>query len=404
MPKLNITHVVPYFVPAWAYGGIPRLAYELAREQARMGHHVAVITTDAMDARSRHPESGRTVSMEDGRMCVRYLRNLSNRHAYDHQLFLPFGLGKALDELAADSNVIHIHGHRHILEVAAARFAAARGIPYVITANGSAPRIERKAAIKGALDAIALDKVLRSANAVIAVCREEIKQYTDRGVTRDKIHIIPNGLDVEAFDNLPRAGAFRAEWSLDDSPIVLYLGKITPRKGLVHLARALNIIRQNRKIRLVIAGNDMGYLPQVRREIMDLDMSGITLFTGLLRGMSKRAAYVDANVTVYPSEYEIFGLVPFESILCGTPVVVSDDCGCGEIIGEANIGETVPYGQPDKLAQAIEGVIDRPEESTGRVERGKAFIRENLAWPKIAADTVELYGKPARVSGEETSE
>jgi glycosyltransferase involved in cell wall biosynthesis len=120
-------------------------------------------------------------------------------------------------------------------------------------------------------------------------------------------------------------------------------------------------------------------------------MSDMSIFTGLLRGAQKKAAYVDANVTIYPSEYEIFGLVPFESILCGTPVVVSDDSGCGEIIGGANIGETVPYGQPELLAQSIARVLDHPEESSEKVKRGIVFIKENLGWPKIAADTVAMY-------------
>jgi len=390
MDKIEVTHIVPYFVPAWAYGGIPRLAYELAREQVRIGHQVNVITTDVLDDLRRHPESGATISI-DGGMKVRYLRNASNRRAYYDQLFIPIGLAKALEEMAATSHIIHIHGHRHILELAAVRFARKHGIPYVITANGTAPRIERKIGIKRFLDAAALDKVIRDASALIAVTHAEVDQYLERGAAREKIHIIPNGIDIDAFETRPQKGDFRKEWGLDNTPMVLYLGKITPRKGLIHLVRAAGHIRRNRKILLVIAGNDMGYLHRVKQEVKDLGMSDVTVFTGLLRGVPKRAAYVDANVTVYPSEYEIFGMVPFESILCGTPVVVSDDSGCGEIIGGAGIGETVPYGKPELLAQAIERVLDNPAESAERINRGIVYIKENLGWPKITADTIALY-------------
>jgi len=391
MRKLNLTHVVPYFVPAWAYGGIPRLAYELCRQLARNGHRVNVITTDALEARSRHPEGGLTVSMEGGRMKVRYMRNISNRGAYRHQLFLPLGIKRALEELAADAEVIHIHGHRHGLETAAASFARKRNIPYIITANGTAPRIERKRGVKLILDGAVFNRVLKNASAVIAVSKAEVEQYLERGVPREKIEIIPNGVDIHAYREIPRKGMFRAEWGLDETPIVLYLGKITPRKGLLPLVRAVDILRKSRPVRLVIAGNDMGFLPRVKAEISALGMGDMITFTGLVRGMEKRALYADADVTVYPSEHEIFGLVPFESILCGTPVVVSDDSGCGEIIGGADIGEVTPYGRPEKLAAAIAGVLDNPDESRDRVERGRQFIRCNLAWPEIASRTEELY-------------
>ncbi len=393
MRKLNVTHVVPYFVPAWAYGGIPRLAYELCRQLARDGHRVNVITTDALQARSRHPEGGLTVGMEGGTMKVRYLRNFSNRGAYRHQLFLPMGMKKALEELAGDAEVIHIHGHRHRLETAAAAFARKRNIPYVITANGTAPRIERKRGIKMALDGVVFNKALKRASAVIAVSNSEVEQYLQRGVSREKINVIPNGLDIEAFASIPEKGKFRSEWHLDDTPIVLYLGKITPRKGLIPLVRAVNILNKSRPVRLVIAGNDMGFLPRVKEEVSANKMDKITTYTGLVRGVEKRALYVDADVTVYPSEHEIFGLVPFESILCGAPVVVSDDCGCGEIIGGADIGEVTPYGEPEKLAAAIASVLDNPEESREKVERGREFIRRNLAWPEIASRTEKLYLK-----------
>lgn len=388
---LNVTHIVPYFVPAWAYGGIPRLAFELAREQARMGHRVNVITTDVFDEKSRHPEAGCTISMEGGALKARYLRNVSNRHAYDHQMFMPIGMKKALDEMAVDADIIHIHGHRHILEVKAEKFARDLGIPYVVTANGTAPRIERKRGIKFLVDVVSMDKILRRAAAVIAVSRAEVEQYLDRGVSKDKIHIIPNGLDADSFKNLPAKGTFRKEWVLDEAPIILYVGKITPRKGLIHLARAAARIIEKRKINFVIAGNDMGFLAEVKKEAGNLGIAARTTYTGLVRGNMKRAAYIDASVTVYPSEFEIFGLVPFESILCGTPVVVSDDSGCGEIIGEAKIGIVTPYGNAALLAEAIESAIDSPQESRQQIEIGKKFIRENFAWPKIAAQTIELY-------------
>jgi len=391
MRRLEIVHVAPYFSPAWAYGGIPRLAYELAREQGRMGHNVKIITTDALDSNHRHPESGATLRLDGGALEARYLRNISNKLAYFDQLFLPVGLSNALEELAGRAEIIHIHGHRHVLEIRASKWAVEHDIPYVITANGTAPRIERREIIKAALDLVMADGILQRAAGCIAVAQAELPQYIGRGVKRERIRIIPNGIDVKAFENHQSRGAFRKTWNLKADPVVLYLGKITPRKGLKPLVAASNILRRERPIQLVIAGNDMGYLDVVRAEVRRLKMSEMVTYTGLVEGREKIAAYVDADVTVYPSQHEIFGLVPFESILCGTPVVVSDDCGCGEIVAREQMGEVVRYGDIDGLARAILRTLDNPETGREPVERGRKFIRDSLDWSVVAAQTVSLY-------------
>lgn len=395
MGVLRIVHVVPYFAPAWSYGGIPRLVFELAIEQAKE-HIVTVITTDALDAQSRHPNGGETISWLNDNLKAVYLKNISNHIAYYHQLFLPLGLRSALDKALSDAQILHIHGHRHVLEVVSAYMAQRMKLPYVITANGTSARIERRQNVKAILDFLVMDDILARASACVAVSRAEIVQYVARGVAPERIEIIPNGLYTQAFSNLPLKGEFRKKWNIPDVPIVLYLGKITSRKGLEHLVSAVDLLRREMDLRLVIAGNDMGFLGKVKLEVAKRNLNDFVVFTGLVDGKEKLSVYVDAEVTVYPSQYEIFGLVPFESLLCGTPVIVSNDCGCGEIIGENNIGETVPYGDAQSLAMAIKGVIREKETAMEKVRRGKKFIREKLDWRIIAGETVRLYLKLLR--------
>src|SRR5689334_1004717 len=91
MRPLRILHVTPYYADAWAYGGIPRLAASLSRGLARRGHAVTVCTTDACDRSSRL--NGQSAHERDG-VAVRVFPNVSNRLAYDYQLFMPLGLGR----------------------------------------------------------------------------------------------------------------------------------------------------------------------------------------------------------------------------------------------------------------------------------------------------------------------
>ena len=86
------------------------------------------------------------------------------------------------------------------------------------------------------------------------------------------------------------------------------------------------------------------------------------LFPGLLLGDDRNAAYVDADVVAYPSTDEIFGLVAAEALMCGTPVVVCDDSGCGEVVRAAGGGRLVPYGDPAALAIALQALLDDPAE------------------------------------------
>src|SRR5205823_1674272 len=121
--------------------------------------------------------------------------------------------------------------------------------------------------------------------------------------------------------------AFRRRFGLPPRPaaaIVLFLGKLTPRKRVDRLVRAFAAITQS-NARLVIAGNDMGAERSIRSLVQSLALDTRTTFTGLLRGRDRLEALADADVVAYPSEQEIFGLVPLEALLLHTPVVVSDD-------------------------------------------------------------------------------
>ena len=132
-----------------------------------------------------------------------------------------------------------------------------------------------------------------------------------------------------------------------DGPLVAYLGKLTPRKRVDVLVRAFAQLRVANAT-LVVAGNDMGSGDGARATARQLGVDSRTVFTGLLEGRTRLELLASADVVVYPSEHEIFGLVPLEALLAGTPVVVADDSGCGEVIA-ATGGGLVVQGDADAL-------------------------------------------------------
>ena len=347
---------------------------------------MTVVTTDALDRDSRGPSGREDV---DG-LTVYRLPNLSNRLAYDHQLFLPRGARSLLAKEVEKADVVHLHGSWHLLNNAAVAALSRTPRPLVMTPNGTLPILERKQGIKVVWDAIFGRPVRSAVDRWIAVSRAEVNQFSRAGLASEAVHLIFNGLDLGEFEALPDSGGFRRDQGIGGVPLILYLGKLTPRKGVDHLVEAMARLRSSDAV-LVVAGNDMGVGAQLARQSERLGLSNRVRFVGLLTGEDRLAALADADLLVYPSTDEIFGLVPFEGLLCGTPAVVSDDCGCGELVARARAGELVRYGQSEALARAIDGLIADEGRRRRMVARGREFIETHFAWPRIALQTESVY-------------
>lgn len=386
--QLKILQVVPYFYPAWAYGGIPRVVYELSRELVRKGHEVTVYTTDVLDRTSRCDMNGRSTIVEG--INVHYRRNLSNALAYHYQFFLPCGIMDLVKKTVRNFDLLHLHGHRHFLNSIVHHYAKKKAVPYLFSGHGTVARIERRIYAKTIFDRLLGNAVLHDAARFVAVSDAEVMQYQQMGIDATKVDVIYNGIDVRAFQPLPSEGIFRKKYGLENKKVILYLGKITPRKGVDFLVRAFSLLQGDDTI-LVIAGNDMGFRKKIEELIVEKKVGSRILFTGLITGEDKTAAYQDADVLVYPAIHEIFGLVPFEAIMCGTPVIVTDDCGCGEIIREEGIGVTVRYGDVEGLAEKIKEALKNRDAGIKQVKLGREFITGNLSWEKIADEYIRVY-------------
>lgn len=372
---MRVLHVTPCFPPTWAYGGIPRAVHGLARAQVAAGLDVRVWTTDVFDATRRADVPARYD--RDG-IDVVVTRTLSNRLAWAHQLYVPTS-APPLDEV----DVVHLHAHRNLLNHRAFRDAAARRIPVVLTPHGTLPRIERKVGLKAAWDVLFDGEVPKRAARVVATSKAEVRQVLAAGVPGDRVARVPNGLWLEEFADLPPRGTFRRAHGLGDGPIVAYLGQITPRKGVDTLVAAF-ADGALWDARLVLAGPSRG---------MAVPEGPGVVYAGTLEGPERLALLVDADVLAYPSSGEVFGLVPFEGLLCGAPVVVGGDCGCGELVAEAGAGLLVNAGKVDALRSAIRTLLEDRAAAAAMVERGRRWIARNLDYAAIAEAHRALYAE-----------
>ena len=397
--RLRLLHVTPYYRDAWAYGGIPRVATVLSETLSRRGHQVTVCTTDARDgvARLSPPDGlrGRAaawpVQRTDAGVELRVFPNVSNRLAHRWQLFWPVGLASYLRRHAGDFDVAHLHACHNVPGAIAARQLRRGGVPYVLAPNGTAPwRLERRRLAKRLFDATVGRSTIPGAARVLAVSDAEARQLAALGVSRHAIDIVPNPMDLSEFDDRSPRGWLRQRLGVSAGPLVLYLGTLTPRKRIDVLVAAVARLRVPRP-RLVIAGDDLGSGPMLRRLVHRLGLDASTSFTGLLRGRDRLRALVDADVVVYPSEHEAFGLVPLEALLVGVPVIVADDSGCGETVGDLGGGLLVPPGDRDALAAAIARVLESRSDWSGPVAAAAGRIRRRFAPDAVSEQLESIY-------------
>jgi len=373
-----------------------RVAYNLSKELVKKGHGVTVYTTDAFKAKNRIREGEEVI---DG-IKVRRFKNLSNTIAYNHNIFLSPGILLGAKRRLKSFDIIHMHEYRTIQNIIVHRYAMKYGIPYVLQAHGSLPRIMSKKRLKQVYDNLWGCKLLKDASRVIAVTKTEVEQYRNMGISEDKVEIIPNGVDLSEFESLPERGEFRRKYGLgDDQRIILFLGRIHKIKGLDLLVKAFaDLSKPLNDIKLVIVGPDEGYLPSLKTLVADLEISDKVLFTGPLYGQEKLNAYVDADVYVLPSYYETFPLTVLEACACGTPVILTDRCGiAGTIDGQA--GLVVPYDE-GKLLNSLKYMLNNDKARQDFSNNGRSLVQQQFSWEKIAEQVEELYMSCLSVSRE----
>jgi glycosyltransferase involved in cell wall biosynthesis len=384
---MKILQIVCYFYPAWAYGGPPRNVYGLCKELVKRGHEITVYTTDVFDAGHRLKKTQEVV---DG-IEIKRFRNISNYVAFHHHIFLSPGMISAVRDNIKNFDIVHLNDYRTLQNLWAHHYARKYAIPYVLQARGSLVNIITKQRLKQLFDVMGGYNLLRDASRLIAVAPLEVDLYKDMGVSNNKIDIVPNGIDLAQFENLPKRGSFKQKHGLmDNNQVILFLGRIHKRKGVDLLISAFaELIKEFDKARLVIAGPDDGYLPTLKSLTKELGLNDRVLFVGPLYGEEKLSAYVDADIYALMASYEIFGVTILEALSCETPVVVADDCGIADIIRN-KAGLVVPH-EKEPLTKALYSLLadDKMRQCFGR--NGKALIWQNYSWGKIAEQMERVY-------------
>ena len=231
----------------------------------------------------------------------------------------------------------------------------------------------------------------------VIVCSEFMKAQVNQSFNcpLDKIEVIYNGVDAKKF-------AFewpeheRKEWrkrfALPNEKIVMYVGRFVREKGIQVLLNAAHIVLANEpNTKFVIVGG--GHREKFEKFVRWSGLQDKVLFTGFMANRSLHQVFRIADVAVFPSLYEPFGIVALEGMAAGAPVVTSDAGGLKEVVLHDQTGTTSYAGDPSSLSWAILNVLRDPSRAAKLREAATQRLYSDFNWGHIAEQTAAVYDR-----------
>ena len=289
-------------------------------------------------------------------------------------------------------DIVHTHTLFSPLIKLACSITDFQGVSYLMTPHGMLePWALQYKAWKKRLYYVLLEKqALDNSVAIQSLTPVEVKQI--KGLGFHKLVLVPNGINFEKFKGSPSPFLFYESFpNLKDKNIILFLGRIDPKKGLDLLARSFaKVIQTHENTHLVVAGPDsIGFLPNVKVFFDKAQCAHQVTFTGMLSGDLKWSALAVAQAYVAPSYSEGFSISILEGMSSGLPCVIPTGCNFPEA-AKANAAKVVDI-QADAIAQALIEFLSDPLAAKVMGDRARQFVLDHYTWDSIAAQLIEVY-------------
>ncbi|HEX9232938.1 MAG TPA: glycosyltransferase [Candidatus Acidoferrum sp.] len=400
---MRILNVTQSYAPFYEFGGPPVKVEALANGLARRGHEVTVLTADwGFKSRQTSKENAGAAKQSP----FGWTRELDGVQSIYLPTWLRYraatwnpAVSRYCRARLTGFQVAHIFGLYDLLGPAVARECRKQNIPYVIEPIGMFVPIVRNVFLKRVYHAHWGKEMLGGAAAVIATSRQEMEELAGGGILRTKLFLRRNG--VVAPRELPVEGAFRAKHGIPaDALLILFLGRLSKKKSPDLLLEAFAQLPENitnKQVWLAFAGPDeSGMQARLEELARARGVRPRVVFSGAVFGERKWAAYRDANVFVLPSQNENFGNTAAEAAACGTPVVVTENCGVAPLL-RGLAGIVVAHETP-AVAQAVKQILSDAFLRTNLSEGGRKAV-SRLGWDEPVERMEEIYAglaaKPA---------
>jgi starch synthase len=320
---------------------------------------------------------------------------------------------------AGETQVVHCHTwYSHF---AGCLLQNLYGIPLVLTTHSLEPHRPWKVEQLGTAYNVStwLERTAyQNADGVIAVSEAMKRDVHDLyGVPEDRIRIIPNGIDLDEYRSKPDEKLL-ASYGIDPKkPIVLFVGRITRQKGVIHLIKAIKHLHQDTQVVLCAGAPDTKEIgEEMEREVDRARHDSSHPIIWIAQMLPKKdviTLYSHATVFVCPSVYEPFGIINLEAMACGAPVVASKVGGIPEIVVPGETGLLVPFEargpvdfepkDPEKFARDLAGslnvLLDDPSRRKDMAAKARKRVEDQFSWTQVARRTHNFYEELIRNHG-----
>lgn len=385
---MRLLQVVPTYLPAVRHGGPIRAVHGLAKALVARGHEVVAATTHLDGDGELDVPLDRAVDL-DG-VAVRYFPvGRPRRFAFSP------AMRDWLDAETRTFDVVHLHSIFLWPTLAGANAARRAARPWLVSPRGMlVPELFRR---RGWLRKrlwleLAGRRTLEGASRIVATAEVERREALRFGLRLPPVALLPNGVEPPAVDParpLPRPALDPA--TIDHfagGPTFLYLGRLSWKKGIDLLLRALALAPE---ARLLIAGNDEERIgPQLDRLAGELGIAARVRRLGFVDGAEKAWLLASARSLVLPSLSENFANVVLEAWSVGTPVIVTAGVGLAEEVSASTAGLVVDRAS-EALAAALARLAGDGDLAAAMGARGRELCLGKYSWPAVAAQAEELY-------------
>jgi D-inositol-3-phosphate glycosyltransferase len=377
-------------------GGMNVYVREVSRELGRMGVSVDVFT------RSQDPSIQRVVRLGERARVIHLAAGaeapMARERVYDHMD--EFVEGVEAWRIAEGIDYDLIHAHYWLSGVAALTLKRRWSVP-VLQMFHTLARLKNRVArsateLEPRVRVEEETRIVSEADRIVAAnVVERAELLRDYGAHPSRIATIPCGVDTDLFTPGDRAES-RRRLGLDDRPVLLWVGRIAPIKGLDTLLDTVARLRDGgRDMRLLVVGGDAdeptsGHETSLRQRIAALGLGESVRFVGPQPQSVLPLYYAAADVTVLPSYYESFGMVALEAMACGSPVIASRVGGLVTTVRDGVTGFLVPDGDVEALAERIETLVTDPELRWRLGREGVRWAAQHR-WPCVAEAVCKEY-------------
>lgn len=356
-------------------GGTAERTFQMSRYLAGAGMECTILTTD--------------LGLTEERLTAMKGVDVVALPCLLKRFYIPSFLPSEIRKVVEEADIIHLMNHWTFINALVYYAAKKLSKPYVVCPAGALLFYGRSKAIKKIYNRTVGYDMISGAQGHVAISEGEVPHFRDYGVDENKITLIPNGVDAEAFQER-NDKEFRLKFGLGDNPFILFVGRLNVIKGPDILLDAFCLLRDRLKgIDLVFAGPDEGMRSHLKVGGEKAGVADRVHFIDYIDGRDKSRAYHAAELLVIPSRQEAMSIVVLEAGITGTPVLLTDRCGFDvESIGGGLVVSASADGVRDGLLRLLE---EKPHGLKSLGEKLRRHVSEHYTWDVVIDKYIKLY-------------